>query len=86
MPNVYAPNALATKLGVPANVRVMFYDGKALLYKDATLVHPHVNPTQAKQLFKQVKEQAPDRLNAFGKAARMIVEDNLALPVAVFQF
>jgi hypothetical protein len=86
MINVYRPNVKAVKLGVPMNTRVVFYQGKAMLYKEMTLIHPNVNTAQAKELFERAKEQAPQFLNAYDRTARMVVDQNLNLPIPVFKF
>ena len=87
-PTVYRPSAKAVqkKLFDPRD-RVIFYQGgKALRFREATLVEPTMNTADAKKYFVKVKELAPRQLNAFGRSTREITEKGLMLPVAVFSF
>lgn len=85
---VYQPVAKAVQKGLfDKRDRVVFYQGgRAMLYRECTLLDPTFNTATAKKLFKKVKEQPPVQMNAFGKVVRQITEQDLPLPVAVFQF
>ena len=86
--NVYRPNAKAVQRGkFDPRDRVVFYrGGRAMLYREVTLLNPTFNTTEAKKHFVKVKEQMPDVMNTFGKQYRAIEENNLPVPVAVLPF
>jgi len=88
MTKVYAPVAKAVAKGLfDPRDRVVFYQGgRAMLYRETTLRDAEFNPAVAKKLFKPVKEQMPDRMNAFDITLRKIVAKNLMVPVAAFPF
>lgn len=85
---VYQPVTKAVQKGLfDPRDRVVFYQGgRAMLYRECTLLDPTFNTATAKKLFKKVKEQPPMRMNAFGRVARQVANEALPLPVAVFQF
>lgn len=85
---VYRPNAKAVQRGkFDPRDRVVFYrGGRAMLYREVTLLDPLFNPAEAKKHFVKAKEQMPSQMNAFGKAVRKCTENNLPVPVAVFPF
>lgn len=85
---VYKPVVKAVQKGLyDPRDRVVFYQGgRAMLYRECTLLNPMFNTAEAKKNFKKVKEQMPDRMNAFGRVARQVSEKSLPIPVAVFQF
>lgn len=88
MTTVYRPNAKAVQRGkFHPRDRVVFYrGGRAMLYREVTLLDPLFNPAEAKKHFVKVKEQMPTQMNAFGRQVRKVTENNLPIPVAVFQF
>ena len=88
MPNLFRPSAKAVQRGkFDPRDRVVFYQGgRALLFREATLVDPLFNATVAKKNFVKAKEVAPPRLNAFGKQAETVAKNNLPLPIAIFTF
>ena len=88
MYTVYKPITKAVQKGLyDPRDRVVFYQGgRAMLYRECTLLDPSFNTAEAKKNFKKVKEQMPQRMNAFGRVTREISENSLPLPVAVFTF
>ncbi len=85
---VYQPRSETIKNGMfDPRDRVVFYQGgRALLYRECTLLNPAFNPSIAKKCFKKIKEQPPQYMNAFGRVTDKIVNESLPIPFAVFSF
>ena len=90
MRQIYRPTANAVRRGIATpKDRVVFYQGgRAMLYREETLVNPLFNTAVAKTHFVKAskREYLPKAMNAFGKQAEIVGRNSLPLPCAIYKY